>query len=395
MTERLFLAALAVYVFVLPISGTTALRSLAFAVLVGCTIWQIGRGRLRLDFPLSLPWIVYAAVALASLAYAVDPAYTAGEIKVEVLYPLVIFVIAASWCSSGSRFAALIWLLVAGNVLFVAGSAWTALRGGRPLLGAWDTGVGATATVIVGVLPWILVLGVRLAAESRYRAAVLMAILGAANLGALALTMNRQGWLSLGVSFVTAAALVDRKCWTRRRVALAGIAAAVFLAALAFQFQQRTDSIVGETADTGTAVVVRNDLRWGLWRFSFERIAERPWSGGGFGREAFDRLYRDYHNASIGPLWHAHNTLINRGIQMGVPGMAALLLLWIALASSCAKGLKVPGMRPWAIACLAMLAGIYTRNMVDDFFIRDHTLLFWLLYGAYLGALRHETEGAG
>ena len=137
--------------------------------------------------------------------------------------------------------------------------------------------------------------------------------------------------------------------------------------------------------------MVKQDVRWQLWRFRLERIAGRPWSGGGFGREAFDLQFPDYHRTHS-LLWHAHNMIINKGIQMGLPGMAAFLALWVALVAACAKGLRVPGLRPWAIATLAMIAGVFARNMVDDFFIRDHGLLFWLLCGAYLGALRQATR---
>jgi hypothetical protein len=42
-----------------------------------------------------------------------------------------------------------------------------------------------------------------------------------------------------------------------------------------------------------------------------------------------------------------------------------------------------------------MIAGVFVRNMADDFFIRDHALLFWLLCGAYLGVLRQATQAEG
>jgi O-antigen ligase len=443
--ERLFFAALAVYVTVLPISGTMAVRSITFALLVGVTAWQAIRGRLRLDLPLAGPWVAYAAVAVVSLLYAVDPAYSLGEIKVEIVYCIVIFAMAASWFRSVDRLLWLVWIVVGGNLLFVVGSAWTAIRGEKVLLGAWDTGVGSTATVIATVLPWIAVLAMQTFAQRRRRATFFLIGLCLANLGALALTMNRQGWLALAVSLAIAAVLAGRAFWTRPRLLVAGAVAALFLALFAALFLLRAQHIAEithlpkeETAMQAGAPIaplgkmVETDVRWRLWRFSLERIAERPLSGGGFGREAFKMLFPDYYRDHL-QIWHAHNMVINKGIQMGLPGMATFLVLWIALAAACAKGLRVPsspptpqpppqgggdgcsplrgsvslagsalgrpgggaGLRPWAIATLAMIAGVFVRNMVDDFFIRDHALLFWLLCGAYLGVLRQATQAEG
>jgi O-antigen ligase len=143
-----------------------------------------------------------------------------------------------------------------------------------------------------------------------------------------------------------------------------------------------------------SAQVVNQDVRWPLWQFCLERIADRPLDGGGFGREAFKMLFPDYYRDHA-DLWHAHNMVLNKGIQMGIPGMAAFLALWIALTAACARGLRIAELRPWAIAALAMMAGIFVRNMADDFFVRDHALLFWLLAGASLGAQRQPASGQG
>jgi O-antigen ligase len=384
-----------------------ALRSIAFALLVGVTAWQAIRGRLRLDLPLAGPWAAYAAVAVVSLLYAVDPAYSLGEIKVEIIYCIVIFAIAASWIRGERNLWRLAGLLAAANGLFVFGSFVTALRApvnGAFGLGAWGTGVGATATVVVTGLPWLLALTIQTFRRGQRVTAFGLVLLVVANLATLFLTMNRQGWLALAVSLAVAAALAGRAFWTRRRLLAAGVVAALFPALLAALFLLRAQHFAEmahlpkeePTVQAGAPLapvgkMVETDVRWRLWRFSLERIVERPLSGGGFGREAFKMEFPDYYRTHD-QLWHAHNMVLNKGIQMGLPGMATFLVLWIALAAVCAKGLRVPSLQPWAIATLAMIAGVFVRNMVDDFFIRDHALLFWLLCGAYLGVLRQATQ---
>lgn len=396
--EKVFLVALVLYVLVLPVSGTAALRSLAFALLIGVTGWQVMTRSLRLDFPLLWPWAAYLSVALVSLLYAVDLGYSLSEIRVEIIYAYTLFVIAASWFRREDQLVRLVWIVVCGNLLFVAGSAWTALRSwktqvGELNIGTWDAGIGATATLVATVLPWIVVLVVRTIEERRYRVTVFLVGLFLANLGALVLTLNRQGWVALTVSFTVAAALAGRSFWTRRRVLVASATAALFLAVFASQFQLRSAGGVGLSATAADASMeaVKHDPRWPIWRFTLERIEDRPWSGGGFGRAAFKKLFPEYYRTHP-PFWHAHNMVLNKGIQMGIPGMLAFLGLWIALTAMCANGLQISSIRTWTIAVLAMIAGIFVRNMVDDFFIRDHALLFWLLCGAYLGVLRQVTQ---
>jgi O-antigen ligase len=394
--SRALAAALVLYVGVLPIPGTTALRSLAFAMLVGITAWQAIRGQRQLDFPLLLPWASYAAVALASIAYALDRSYSLGEIKVEIVYCFVVFVVAASWMRRADQLDWLAWIVAAGNLLFVADSPWAGVEAGKELFGPWKAGVGSTATIVATVLPWITLLAFRAAQKERRLMVVLLVGLILGNLGALFLTLNRQGWLALAASFAVAALLAGRVFWTRRRLLVAMAASFLLFGLAAYQFYSRALPTAGSsnTYQESSAQAMDQDRRWHLWRFSLERIAERPLSGGGFGREAFKMLFPDYYRDHL-QLWHAHNMVINKGIQMGIPGMAAFLALWIALAAACARGLRVPSLRPWAIATLAMIAGVFVRNMADDFFIRDHALLFWLLCGAYLGVLRQATQAEG
>jgi hypothetical protein len=38
-----------------------------------------------------------------------------------------------------------------------------------------------------------------------------------------------------------------------------------------------------------------------------------------------------------------------------------------------------------AVAVIALTVGMFVKNMTDDFFYRDGSLLFWLLTGACIG----------
>jgi len=395
--SRGVLAALALYVVVLPLSGTVALRSLAFVALFLLTLTATLRRQIAPALPLRWAWLAYALVSLVSLLYAADADYSFGEIKAEVGYGLLIFAIAIAWVRQESEVAAVAQLLALGNLIFVVGSlVMLATKGfNNSGIGAWSTGVGATSTVVITALPWLVALAARCYSRGSLRLAAGFALLALANLGTLFLTMNRQSWLALGISALMGLACLGRKFWSPKRFVLVAGAALLFVALVATQFSVRHQGMVDPTventsADASTSVVQR-DVRWDLWRFSLERIAEQPLSGGGFGRASFNLLYRDYHLSTGSPLWHAHNMVINKGVQMGVPGIVAFLALWIAMATAAYRILRTrPDLKPWVIACLAMMAGVFVKSMTDDFFIRDHALMFWLLCGALLGVARQE-----
>jgi O-antigen ligase len=72
---------------------------------------------------------------------------------------------------------------------------------------------------------------------------------------------------------------------------------------------------------------------------------------------------------------------------MGLPGILALLILFASLLRAFWK-LTVSGpslQRAIGIAGFVMVAGVVARNLTNDFFMRDMSLLFWSLTGLMLG----------
>lgn len=393
-----FWIALAVYVLMLPISGTIALRNLAFFVLVLLTAWEVAHHRTKLVFPLLAPWAIYALVALASLGYAVDTTYSSHEIKTEFIFPFAIMIVAASWIRSIESFKRLVWLLVAGNLLFIFGSGWSSFHpdSQRDVSGlrSFNTGVGDVASYISFVFPVLLALAFQLRKQMKPHMNGLLGLLVIANLVALYLSMNRQAWLSILASTLLMAVMAERGFWTRNRIAIAALTIAVLAIAATTQLQSRFNIGIGfDNIRLEKSVnIVKQDPRIKLWGFCLPRIVEHPWSGGGFGREALKLRYPEFTRAHTGPFWHCHNMVINKGIQMGLPGVAAFLILWIALGIAAYRGLRAHQMHPWAIVLLAMMVAVFLRNMTDDFFYRDHALLFWLFAGAFLGCLQQTSS---
>ncbi len=115
--ERIFWGALTLYLFVLPIAHTVAIRYLAFIVLIVVTlVVLIGERRMPV-LPFARSWLAYFLVALASVVFAVDQRMSLSELRVEVVYCIVIFIIGVAWGGRLNRFERFAWLFAAVNLI--------------------------------------------------------------------------------------------------------------------------------------------------------------------------------------------------------------------------------------------------------------------------------------
>lgn len=387
-----FWVCLALYALVLPVGGTIALRNLGFfgmLAVFATTLWRQRRSPL---VPLWPAWLVYGLTALVSLSYAIDPAYSLGEVKVEILFPLLVVVLGVNAITSLAEFRRLLLILVTGNSFLVAFSLATAAVGGSTkdgLVGTINTGVGNFSTYLITVMPFIAWLTAD-AWPSRRRLAWLLIALLLADLLALLLTLNRQGVIALAVEAAVAGLWLLAHRPSRRTLVL--LAAALALLGTIFVHQYRARDILAQQGQF--ALAAKSDIRWYLWSFTTESIAEHPWSGGGFGLRAFKLMHPDFAPDSM--LWHAHNMLLNKGVQMGLPGIAAFLLLFLSVFRTLGMRLRgPPATRALVLACLSMVFGVFVKNMTDDFFFREMGYLFWLLVGASLGVAIGALREAG
>jgi O-antigen ligase len=117
-----------------------------------------------------------------------------------------------------------------------------------------------------------------------------------------------------------------------------------------------------------------------------DRIAERPLTGAGFGRGAM----RDSFRVEFGDptFWHAHNTVLNYGLALGVGGVILILAIFASVLGALIQTLRErdPEISLYALAAVAMLIGMFAKNLTDDLFIRQSALLYWAIAGMVLGA---------
>lgn len=392
----------AVLLLVLPFPRAAALRltCLAVAFLIAATSW---RQFAPPPFPCKWAIALWAGVAIASLHFAVDPAYSLGEVRSEVGYALMTFVAFFAWTRDKQRLRLSCLAVLAG---FAAISS-SALLGAYLRNGDWPSdvyygGVGAVSNYLVTVGP---VLALTAALLGRGHSGKWCAVGGGLFLAIALLCAQRALWPAIGLQ----AALVCVWLWQVRAVSIGPLRLALTLAILLALIgggiyvsdRYRTGG------NPGSPFAIGNDLRPRVWQKVGDEILAHPLAGAGFGRGVLgkahpallppgDTAFWYPHNglAESQVFWHPHNLVLDYGISAGVPGMIAVLALFAALVwrfwQVALRGERVA--RLSGLAGAAMVTGVFARNMTNDLFVSGGALLFWALAGTLFGyALRHDS----
>jgi O-antigen ligase len=155
-------------------------------------------------------------------------------------------------------------------------------------------------------------------------------------------------------------------------------------------------AIIGATV-TRDAVSVSRDPRVTSLPAVTGRILEHPLMGKGFGRQAMSKAYPDLVSQEFPQFTHPHNLFLNYGLAMGLPGMLAIALVFIALlrefwelSRADERSIAMAG-----ICGILLVLGVIARNLTNDFFQRDLALLFWSIAGMLLGYAQHVRDAPG
>lgn len=387
LTNVLYASALVcacVYVATVPFRHVFLLRLLTLAGAV-ILCWAQSGFRFPRELPLLVPWTAWAAIAGISVAFAANRAQAASDFQHEILFAFLAY---ATWHELAQRRIAIRWLAItlAATVAGALASIVVAQIAGP---GPGDLGdysdVGTITTFLVTALPVLLALMLRAAPRSVERTAAVLLVVGCIAAGAW--TQNRMFAFATGVEVIVFALFSMRTWRTPRRAAvMAGIVALVAGLALASLFFASQSRIAIYAPGTGVVEFLAEDPRLDLWRFAVRQIAAHPWIGAGIGKwtsqQAFYAEFQDAYRM------HAHNVFLNRALETGLPGLAAFAFLLGGVAYAFWKQ-SLSGVRRNAalgVAGLALVAGVLTKNLTDDFFVRQNALLFWSLAGAVLGA---------
>jgi O-Antigen ligase len=261
-------------------------------------------------------------------------------------------------------------------------------RQGEVIPRPWYGGVGPVSTWVVGVAA-LVPFAWQSAAETRVKVMGAGLLLLAA--GIAFMSGNRMAWLSFALMLTTLAVLSIREGQTmpKTRTLVGWMVAIGALGALFFvSSEARFDGLV---EDKGSVALLMKDNRLALWQEVMRMVVERPLTGRGFGREVVeaDLVARFTDPQHRGLFLQAHNLLFNYALQMGVTGVVAILLPFAALGIKFLFLARQTGVARVAGICGCMLlVGVFSKNMTDDFFIRQNALLFWAAVGMLAGISR-------
>lgn len=390
-----------VFLFVLPFSSLGGLRLTAL-VLSALMVW-LGRDSLDVPrLPIKGALLLWAAIAFMSLAWALDPRYTFREIRVEIGYGVIAFLVFFSLTRSWEEGKLWLRTLVA-SMLVINGIALSHYFESKGTFSPGQHGdIGRYSTYLITMLAPTLFLATRgsLRKSSSYLAWLLVLLI----LTGGYMTANRMFWLAaiVMVAFFTVLYVVGHErppLIVKRASLLCGASIVVLALLFGAVLEQRTASFSDEPKSGELSA--SPDLRPQIWRHAIHEIAQRPFSGVGFGRAAGRQAFRVI--SPSGFIWHAHNLFLDYMLQMGIGGAVALSVLFLAvgrefwqLYRSGDRTLRLIG-----IAGLTLLVGTVMKNMTDDLFLRQNALLFWSLVGAALGygirrkleLTKHQTDG--
>lgn len=387
--RTLTLAPFMALLLILPFPGTVTLRliCLSGAFLMAIVLWR------RLGpptIPCRLPLAFWASIALLSLLGAVDPEYSLGEIKNEIVYALMAFVAFFAVTREEGDLKRLLGSLFVGALVICVWALETRLR-----LGMWperEGGFGGTAAFpgyVAVVAPMLLLFGAYTQGKWRVAAAVLLLIVCVTGL----LSLQRILVWILAAQAAVALILLRRASLIRlsRASLAASLAGTVVAGAAASAVLQQ------ERVNLGTTSAVSMDVRIAEWPAILVRIGENPLVGGGFGREIMKKSQRDLLPERNELLWHAHNVFLNYGLGMGLPGVAALAWVFFGLLRVYWRSYNSPDdkLRWLGLAGIMLVTGVVLRNFVNDMFVRDAAILFWAVNGALLGFGCRRSQGEG
>lgn len=400
----------AVYLAVLPMADTIALRNVALLALLVSLAWQFRK--IRPEFRLGLPIVLWMVYLLVFPALATDHGVALRNLEGQWGRGILAMLAGAGTAlvlrnrNMGTAFH--LGLVSALTLLvFLSLAAWKALQTGQIPWGYWgreshhaDLGYAAGQTVV-------LLTAALLAGQKRHRPWALL--LGICALISPALAYSRAGlaFAILGGLLVFLAVVLTQAGTTRRYV-LAGMAAlllaSVAVIGVAVKVDPRwqdmtakfaagflgdpiliecegTASIEAEIAERYgpperaqrviTAVRDGDGARMVILRAGLELAYKHPWGLDG-SRQSFQKLLRQECAAPVLDMAHAHNGWVDTALAIGWAGV--LLYFWV-LVYFCVQGFihlrSHSELNEWALVLIALSIFWILRAWTDSVF-RDH-----------------------
>jgi O-antigen ligase len=383
--DALLCAPAALLLFVLPFAHVTALRQTALALTAAAAVWAWRRDP-GPPVPLKLPLALWLGMALLSLAWARNPAYSLGEIRSEIVYGIVYFLAFFALTRERRHWNIFRGALLAGLFTLAAIAVWIYARFRTLDADSYLGGVLSISSYLVTLFPMVLVGAFEFRENRRFAGWALAAALAVLLVGYL--TFNRMFILAIDVCIVAVAAGLARRHILRRPGLVAAAVAVLLVASVAFFYSVAEQRAQTYWAGKTVHATMQDDPRWQAWTFSIGLIREHPFTGTGFGLFAGQELYNArFHSGMEGANTHAHNPFLNYAVQMGLEGLAVLCLLLYCVFREFWKLWRSDHAQAGLVGAtgLAMTLAVVIKAQPDDLWGRHNGYLFWALTGMMLG----------
>ena len=318
---------------------------------------------------------------------------TSQELVNEIGYTMIAFLVFFTLSQTQQHVDFFINALVVGSVAILI----VALTGTPLVPSQWNSatyagGVGGFSTYIAMILPIVLY---RLITARSLPVKVGCMILLLGLLYAALLTLNRAFWpvLSAETALFGILALYRSNMARQKKAWCAG--GMVLVSAIIVTPIIVINGYKYGTKDLASVLTTfAGDPRIDSWAKILALTESHPWLGSGFGRYALKNAYA---NSGLDPLfWHAHNVLLDYAVQLGLVGVVvfmAILFLFTRYFWQLHRATSSRQLSFLAIATLTLMLATISKNMTDDFFHRDVSLLFWSVLGLVMGiGLRQTTS---
>ncbi|HKC54161.1 MAG TPA: O-antigen ligase family protein [Burkholderiales bacterium] len=398
--KRLEFLLLCILLMVLPILEAPKNIALALFILIRVAR-AFAEGSSSFRRPEPVEWAVWGLVLAAAASTVVNwPFANADKGLKDVLSYSIVFLIVYRERYTPMQKYLLIVMSAAGVMVGLIWGIVQIMQGKRAVLELHSVGVVTHSSIYLGVAV-VMALGMALFAgdemhdrdrdsrvrERRYWWVILSLFL----LGIFAMA-SRAGLLSTGVALLLALLLIRRKeLWLAMSLLVIACAAAVW--ALPNVFDQArilpkvTEMVVERKLHESDSIRISN------WRVGFAQISQggtllfgvgpRNFAGIDLSKLRFDRPL----DLPDNKLTHAHNLFLNKLVEEGIFGLAAMLTFFVFVASALFRDWRADRWNNWPwLACMGALVVPIVSGTFSTPWYNEHALLAMILFAVYLSS---------
>lgn len=363
-----------VLIFILPFAHTMTLRLFAIFVPVFFWLLDIIINR-RLAFKrtaLDIPVLFLLLWGLLSTIFSVDVRYSFKEYRSDMLIAFLLLYSSINNIEK-NKVERIIDALIIGVIIVCLYGVleYFGIAGQMKMKGRADSSTPDSqyfSTYIILVLP-VIIYRLRMAVGSIKYLYLLIASLVLVSLG---LSFTKGAWIVGFIELVIWGLFIDRKILMFLIVVII-IGAAGLTMTSGHRLSEK--GLIEQYRDS-------DSVRIRLWKFGIIHLKDSPVFGIGYGRKNFATVYPEFFKKDS-QHFHTHNTFINIGLELGIPGLIALLWLFWVILKSLWKDWKdkMNEKRILSFAIFVSVVGFLVRIQLDHLLVDEMALMLWLLVG--------------